>query len=66
MTKPKYLHLAKNKQLTSNFFKIITPPQILATQVTVLKMIFPLGNMHYIHARITLLRLFSKYSTLIQ
>ena len=33
----------------------------LATQVTVLKMIFPLRNMHYIHARITLvLRLFSK------
>ena len=44
-----------------SFFKIITPPRNLATQVTVLKMIFPLGNMHYIHARITLvLRLFSK------
>ena len=61
MTQPEYLYLAKNTQLTSNFFKIITPPRILATQVTVLKMIFPLGNMHYIHARITLvLRLFSK------
>ena len=44
-----------------SFFKIITPPRNLATQVTVLKMIFPLRNMHYIHARITLvLRLFSK------
>ena len=57
MTQPEYLYLAKNTQLTSHH----NASPDLATQVTVLKMIFPLGNMHYIHARITLvLRLFSK------